>query len=286
MGKRRHGVDHALAPSRPCSGADDHHPSLLIISEVRLFSEGLAEALGRSPLLSAVQHCAGWSEAMAKIPTMRPDMFLVDASIHGGTALVRALRGLAPQGLVVVVALNETPDSVIAWAEAGVAGYIPKTAGLGDVLPTLLGIRRGEQACSASVAAGLIRRLRDQPNAGPAPGAAAQPVLTGRELQIIELISAGLSNKEIARRLNIGVATTKSHVHNLLGKLKIPRRSNAAIWMRENCPLANPPAHPGQTAGAIRPQAQPGGNETAIRQGAHPVLHPKVDTSGGLVRVE
>jgi DNA-binding NarL/FixJ family response regulator len=79
-----------------------------------------------------------------------------------------------------------------------------------------------------------LRRLHNPPSHGSQAGEAPPAsTLTVRELQIIDLISAGLSNKDIARRLNIGVATTKSHVHNLLGKLNLQRRSQAAIWMRE-----------------------------------------------------
>jgi DNA-binding NarL/FixJ family response regulator len=65
-------------------------------------------------------------------------------------------------------------------------------------------------------------------------GAPAALALTARETQVVELLAAGLSNKDIARRLNIGVATTKSHVHNLLGKLGVQRRAQVARWMRDH----------------------------------------------------
>lgn len=65
----------------------------------------------------------------------------------------------------------------------------------------------------------------------------ATPVLTPRELEIVRLIGSGLSNKEIARYLNIGLATTKSHVHNVLGKLNLQRRGQAASWMQAHSPF-------------------------------------------------
>jgi DNA-binding NarL/FixJ family response regulator len=130
--------------------ADARSPKLLIVSDVRLFSEGLTEALGRSPLLSTVDHCANWPEALAKLPACRPDIVLIDASIPDGLGLVYNIRQIAPEVLLVVLALTDTVESVISWVEAGVSGYIPKTAGLADVLPTLLGIQRGEQMCSPS----------------------------------------------------------------------------------------------------------------------------------------
>jgi len=234
--------DHAVVDSR--------RPALLVVSEIRLFSEGLAEVFGRSTALSAVAHCSNLSEAITALATLKPDIVLLDASIQDGFGFVRRIHRIAPDLLVVVLALTETAENVIAWAEAGVEGYIPKSAGLADVIPTLLAIRHGEQICSPTVAAGLLRRVREQRDGnGAFGGAQPLPNLTAREHQIIELISAGLSNKEIARRLNIGVATTKSHVHNLLSKLKVAQRSQAALRLREHGSVASlpaqvaPPAH-------------------------------------------
>jgi DNA-binding NarL/FixJ family response regulator len=205
------------------------------------------------------------SEAMARLPTLQPDLVLLDASIFDGLAFVRRIHQMAPHVLVVVLALTETAENVVAWAEAGAVGYIPKTAGLEDVLPTLLGIRRGEQICSPSVAAGLIRRVRELPVGSRASGHTKPlPALTAREQQIIELISAGLSNKEIARRLNIGVATTKSHVHNLLAKLKVQHRSHAAIRMREHAIIATIPAQLVPPGNVSRVRHERSGSENSI----------------------
>jgi len=119
-----------------------------------------------------------------------------------------------------VIAVAETPEKVIAWAEAGAAGYIPKTASLADIAPLLVGILRGKQACSESVAAGLFRRLSiaSRVNGGNR-GTGSAPALTAREAQIAQMIAAGMSNKGIARCLNIGRAAAKTHVHHLIGKL-------------------------------------------------------------------
>src|SRR5262249_14313388 len=129
---------------------------------------------------------------------------------------------------------SETSDNVIAWAKAGVAGYIPRTAALNDLASLLASIMRDEQRCSPRVAASLLRQMsREVEPAGERTYAPSALALTAREIQIVELVAAGLSNKEIARRLDIGVATTKSHVHNLLGKLRVQRRGQVALWMRD-----------------------------------------------------
>jgi DNA-binding NarL/FixJ family response regulator len=92
-------------------------------------------------------------------------------------------------------------------------------------------ISNGKQACSAHVAAGLFHRIASGVTLDHA--APTSPwLLTARELQILNLIDAGLSNKEIARQLVISLGTTKSHVHNLLAKLNVQRRAHAAALMR------------------------------------------------------
>ena len=89
---------------------------------------------------------------------------------------------------------------------------------------------RNEQLCSPRIASSLVRRIAI---GLPTIQSGERKSLTQRELEIVKLVSDGLSNKEIANSLKIGVATTKSHVHNVLGKLGLVRRGQAAQWMRE-----------------------------------------------------
>ena len=113
---------------------------------------------------------------------------------------------------------------------------MPRSAALADLVGFLSGIMRGEQTCSTRVAAGLMRWIADGPRIETA-AARARPALTAREEEIASLIAAGLSNKEIARRLKICLPTTKSHVHNILGKLELERRGQVSRWLRENPPV-------------------------------------------------
>ena len=172
-------------------------------------------------------------EALRQIVDNQPDIVLLDEAFPDGPAAVGHIRDIVPEIPVVVIAVTESAEEIIAWAKAGVAGYIPRTAGLADIVPLLLDTMRGEQACSGRVAAGLLRRLS---NVGTTNGEhhdiTTSPMLTAREAQIAQMIAAGMSNKDIARRLNIGVATAKTHVHHLLGKLNLRRRGQAASWMR------------------------------------------------------
>jgi two-component system, NarL family, nitrate/nitrite response regulator NarL len=207
---------------------------IAVVSGVRFVREGLAEILERDPLVSVVRLCANLSEAVALSPALQADVLLLDATVPDGAAAVRRALDIAPGMRIVAFAVRETEEDIIPWAEAGVIGYIPSSAAMVDLARLVLEIHSGEQVCSARVAAGLLRRIALA--ASPGSGRDAPfpvPALTKRERQAAELIRTGLSDKEIARRLNISLATTKSHVHNLLGKLNARRRSEVATHLRE-----------------------------------------------------
>ena len=118
--------------------------------------------------------------------------------------------------------------------EVNVEGY--NNPAMDDLVGFLRDVVRGEQTCSTHVAAGLLRWISAASRTGAgARSCATKPLaLTGREEQIVRLLCNGLSNKEISRRLNIGLATTKSHVHNLLAKLELERRGQVVSWSREH----------------------------------------------------
>ena len=223
--------DPAVDPARGGPGL-----RILLIWGVRFTGECLVELLGRDPLVSVVELCTDISEAVVLAPTLQADIVLLDARMPEGVAAVRRALDMAPGMRIVVSSVRDTEDDIIAWAEAGVIGYIPSTTSLGDFVRLIMEIHSGEQVCSARVAAGLLRRIALTASPGNGNGGNAPfpvPTLTKRERQAAELIRTGLSDKEIARRLNISLATTKSHVHNLLGKLNARRRSEVATHLRE-----------------------------------------------------
>jgi DNA-binding NarL/FixJ family response regulator len=235
------------------SSFDTSAPSVVILSDVRFFREGLVEALSRDSALKIVGDAANLDERFDALLAQHPDIVLIDTGFPEGLSAVRRTRLVIPRACIVALALAETGHNVLVWAQAGATGYIPRTAGLNELVSTLQHMLRGEQPCSSAVSGYLLRRIADHTNpehGTPQPGAPAP--LTKRELQIVNLIDTGLSNKEIARRLNIGLATTKTHVHNILEKLQLERRSQAALWMREQVNQSMPPLGDGRsTASAV-----------------------------------
>src|SRR5262249_37892959 len=167
----------------------------------------------------------------------------LDVAFPGGIAAAMSLVAAHPQASLVALAIAETEENVLAWAEAGIAGYVPNTASVDDLVSLISQIRRAEHACPGNIAGSLLRPLgaqergeRGERGEGaegtgrPAPPSSTT-LLTRRELEISRLIAAGLSNKDIARRLGISLGTTKSHVHNLLGKLSLQRRAEVMARM-------------------------------------------------------
>lgn len=221
--------DHAIMDVR-----DSRALRILIVWGVRFTRESIVQLLESDPLVTVVGQCANLSEAVALSPALRADIVLLDARISEGPAAVRRALDIAPVMRIIACSVRETEDEIIAWAEAGVIGYIPRTAALADFVRLITDIHSGEQVSSGRIVTGLLRRIalsaRRRPNRD---GALPLPALTKRERQTAELIRGGLSDKEIARQLNISLATTKSHVHNLLGKLSVQRRSQVAEWLRE-----------------------------------------------------
>ena len=115
-----------------------------------------------------------------------------------------------------------------------VIGYVPNTAASADLVRLITNIHGGEQLCSGRVAAELLHRIAITESLGigrdaPSPALA----IMRREQEAAELIAKGLSDKEIARRLNISLATAKLHVHNLLGKLNVQRRGQVVVRLHE-----------------------------------------------------
>lgn len=199
---------------------------VLIVSGIRLYREGLAQLLGRRSGLTVVGAKSEWREAAADIQGLEPDVVLLDMATAEGHATVRDVKRLAPGVPVVALGVPELEGDILACVEAGVAGYVTREACLEELVAAVESAARGELQCSPRIAGSLVRRLAAlaaNREASPLP-----PRLTTRECEIVRLIEQDLSNKEIADRLGIEVATVKNHVHNLLEKLNVHRRTEAA----------------------------------------------------------
>lgn len=203
---------------------------LVIVGDVRLHREALAQILARHRGIRVVGTTAARTDLDDLLATSRTDMALVDMSTTDNVAVIRALAARAPDIKTVAVGISDCESDIISCAEAGISGYVTRDGSFDDLAETIESVARGEMPCSPRVAASLLRRVAALATQQEAELPDAR--LTRRELQIVHLIDEGLSNKEISERLFIEVATVKNHVHNILEKLNVQRRGEAAARAR------------------------------------------------------
>lgn len=215
-----------------CGMEDGHDEAIkvLVVADIRLYREGLAAVLGRSGRLEVVAAVAHPAEAIAILHASDVEIVLVGVSAADCAPAIGAIGRAHPRARVVALAVEESPEGVVPLAEMGIAGYVARDASLSDLIGTIECVSRGEMLCSPGVAAGLVRRLSTLSAHARPP--APEVLLTTRERQVLGLVGDGLSNKEIATRLCIEVPTVKNHVHNVLEKLRVRRRTEAVALVR------------------------------------------------------
>jgi two-component system nitrate/nitrite response regulator NarL len=198
-------------------------PRVYVISDVRLYREGLTAALqGQLDVIGA----GGSGDSLDHIAGLRPDIVLLDFAARDSLALPGRAQQVLPGLLVVAFAVAELEKEVLACAEAGIAGYVMKNGSTEDLVSAVFRALKGELVCSPRIAALLFNRMAGLSNGGPTQSADAP--LTRREREIAALIVRSLQNKEIARQLRLGPTTVKNHVHNILQKLNVHRRVDVA----------------------------------------------------------
>jgi DNA-binding NarL/FixJ family response regulator len=167
--------------------------------------------------------------ALARARSLRPDVIVVDTAIFRPLRAVRALAQELPKAGILALGVPEIEERVIACIEAGATGCLPPEASLDDVRAAVESVSRGEASCSPRMTAAVFERVRELGVRRP-DGLDAR--LTPREREIAALIDEGLSNKRIADRLSLETATVKNHVHNILEKLGVSSRGEAAAAVR------------------------------------------------------
>jgi DNA-binding NarL/FixJ family response regulator len=201
---------------------------LFVITSIRLYREGLAEILARLPDVAEVGTAEDGREGVAMVVEFRPHIVLLDMSLTDSLETARVMAHGTPPIRVVALAVPETEGHVLACAKAGVVGYVPREGSVRDLVTTLRHVARGEAVCAPHIAGSLLRHVALLAYQGAAVRSPAR--LTEREREVVDLIALGLANREIARQLGIEVCTVKNHVHNILEKLNVHRRSEVAAF--------------------------------------------------------
>jgi DNA-binding NarL/FixJ family response regulator len=203
---------------------------VLIIDDCTLFRENLAVLLADKGI-AVVGTAWDLPSLVAAFDETNANLILVNMGTRDSHLLIRAAMGISPGARIIVVGTPEEDEQkIIACAEAGVAGYHLRSDSLDDLIMLIHNVARGESIFPPRVSAILHRRLS---NLASRPQPAGRGlVLTTREAQILKMLELGRSNSDIAARLDIAVHTVKNHVHNLLTKLGVNTRAEAAALSR------------------------------------------------------
>jgi two-component system nitrate/nitrite response regulator NarL len=225
----------------------DERPATFIVSDVRLFRDGLSIALSLRPDIAVKGTAGSVDSILLLLDGSRESVVLLDTGMSHVLDVARGIMDATPGTKIIAIAVAEDAADVVACAEAGMAGYVSRDGSVDDVASAIHSVVRGEFSCPPRMVSTIFERL-----ATLAPHRAEttndEAVLTRRESEVVSLIDEGMSNKEIGRKLRIGTTTVKNHVHHILEKLHVSRRAQAAAALRATR------AH-SRGAGAIRHSA-------------------------------
>jgi DNA-binding NarL/FixJ family response regulator len=202
---------------------------IVVLTDLRLYGECLVEALRAHPEIDVVGAVESWEQLRSLSHSVHPEVILVDCATAGSVSAIRLIVNEFQNTRVIAFSVPETEHHIVECLEAGAASYVPRDGSFEDLVHAVYGALRGEFYCKPRIAAMLSRRLANVVSSRDHGVFGAS--LTVREREIVELIEQGLSNKEIASRLNIRLATAKNHVHSILEKLNVHRRAAAAALM-------------------------------------------------------
>ncbi|MEK7440466.1 MAG: response regulator transcription factor [Chloroflexota bacterium] len=207
--------------------------TILIADDQRLLREGLATLLALTNDIRIVAQASNGNEAISLANQHQPDVILMDIQMPGadGVAATQAIHSAQPQTQIIMLTTFADDDYLFAALRAGACGYLLKDIPSEQLADAVRAAHRGESPITPTMARKLVNRVNQQPRA-----LAASPLiepLSDREIEVLNLIAHGLSNKEIAERLVIAEGTAKNHVSNILGKLDAKDRAQAVMRGKE-----------------------------------------------------
>ncbi|MDH6538725.1 response regulator transcription factor [Streptomyces sp. SPB4] len=200
---------------------------VLLVDDHQVVRRGLRTFLEVQEDIEVVGEAADGEEGIARAEELRPDVILMDVKMPGtdGIEALRRLRGLANPARVLIVTSFTEQRTVVPALRAGAAGYVYKDIDPDALAGAIRSVHAGHVLLQPEVAEALLAAQDDQPAGAGRPGA-----LTDREREVLGLIADGRSNREIARALVLSEKTVKTHVSNILMKLDLSDRTQAALW--------------------------------------------------------
>jgi DNA-binding NarL/FixJ family response regulator len=203
---------------------------VVVVDDHDLFRTGLRNLLEEQGV-NVVGDAANGETAIRLARELAPDVVIMDLNMPGltGVETTRKLAGIAPLTRVVVLTISADDDDVMDAVMAGACGYLLKDSSIQDLIVGIRAAAAGESLISPQIAGKLLQRLRSQSTSGDA-AATIRAELSDREIEVLKLIANGKDNAQIARDLFISPKTVKNHISNILMKLQIENRIQAAVY--------------------------------------------------------
>ena len=200
---------------------------VLIADDHAVVREGLRTLIGTEPGIQVVGEAENGAEAVRKARSLQPDVILLDMVMphKDGLAAINEIMAEDQGAHILVLTSFSHDDKVFPAIKAGALGYLLKNASPQALLNAIRDVHRGEPTMSPDIARKLMREMRRSSDLPP-----TEEPLTGRELDVLRLLAQGLTNQEIAESLTIGVGTVRTHVSNILSKLHLANRTQAALF--------------------------------------------------------
>lgn len=209
---------------------------VLLADDHSLFREGLANILNAQPDFEVVGEASDGLEVVVKAADLTPDLILMDVSMPGcdGLEATQQIKSKLPHTTIVVLTVRDEDEKLFKAIQSGAQGYLLKSIRSHQLVNMLRGAMQGEAAITPALGGRMLeefRRLSQRPSTAPDDEMIS---LTSREQDVLSLVAEGLSDKEIAQALSLSIHTVKSHMRNILGKLHLSHRHEAALYaMRE-----------------------------------------------------
>jgi DNA-binding NarL/FixJ family response regulator len=200
---------------------------IVVVGDTRIYREALVEFLTRRTAFDVVGEFAVLGTTVDAVAELGPNLVVIDGRSRGGPDLSRQLIARVPRLQIVAAGVPEEAETLVPWARAGVHGFVLDGEGTAGLETVIHAVTREGFSCPRRITGQLLRRLGNARTVYSPTDA-----LTVREREVAGLLDQGLTNKEIAKRLGIGAATVKNHVHNILEKLDLRRRGEAAALVR------------------------------------------------------
>lgn len=202
---------------------------VIIVDDHPMFREGVVQTLRAEPDIEIVGEATTSAEAMRLAGELLPDIILLDLAIPGGgLRAAEAISAASPVAKIIILTASEAEEDVLAALKAGARGYILKGVSGRDLIKIVRSVHAGEAYVTPSLAASLLSEMQGGKR-GQDQAAGPFDDLTERERQILQKLAAGLSNKEIAQELALSEKTVKHYMTNILQKLQVRNRVEAAL---------------------------------------------------------